>query len=340
MSGRPSVSVIIPTYNRQIDIVSAMISAAIQTKVDMEIIVVDDASTDSTAKLLPKLKRELMSGALSEFGLATSLIDLNIITHKTNKGVSAARNTGIKAAQGDYIAFLDSDDIWNPQKLILQYYEHEFALFTPKHTCGNTFVLSYYMGREQDGGLIINRFFLKDSADNAEPIDLGAPDLYRKYTKTELIQGSLTRELWFGIGSTLFAHRDAIKRNGMFNTSIGYGEDTEYLVRHLCRGGKMAVVPHPLMQYTEPAPGKTYPSQDTYQRFMIEKYRCEIVKRWGLATAEKYIHSMRRDYVIRNDLLSSWKDVARETLSIPEKAPCRNNFNCPLKGKLCKNERD
>ena len=98
------VSVIIPTYNRADVVKRAINSAQLQTYKNLEIIVVDDASVDNTAEVVK------------------SIIDhrLNYICHRTNLGGSEARNTGIKQAQGQYIAFLDSDDVWLADKLMAQ----------------------------------------------------------------------------------------------------------------------------------------------------------------------------------------------------------------------------
>lgn len=97
------VSVIIPTYNRSQLVVNAVESALLQTYTDKEILVVIDGSTDNTKQVLFKY-----------FG------DSIRILYKENGGLSSARNFGIKHSQGDYIAFLDDDDEWCPQKLELQ----------------------------------------------------------------------------------------------------------------------------------------------------------------------------------------------------------------------------
>ena len=98
----PTVSVIIPAYNRAKYVTKAIDSVLAQTYTDYEIIVVDDGSTDNTKDvLLPYMER------------------INYI-YQENKGVSAARNTGIRAATGRWIAFLDSDDIWLEEKLSAQ----------------------------------------------------------------------------------------------------------------------------------------------------------------------------------------------------------------------------
>ena len=98
-----SVSVIIPTYNRAIKVARAISSVLYQTFGDYEIIVVDDGSDDGTSGVLSQFKRHI-----------------SCLAHPENRGVSAARNTGIKGSQGELIAFLDSDDYWLPEKLAAQ----------------------------------------------------------------------------------------------------------------------------------------------------------------------------------------------------------------------------
>lgn len=96
------ISVVIPAYNSAQCIGRAIDSVLAQTFVDYEIIVVDDGSTDNTAEIA------------SQYGNKINYI------YQDNGGASAARNTGIKAAQYEWIAFLDSDDEWLPEKLELQ----------------------------------------------------------------------------------------------------------------------------------------------------------------------------------------------------------------------------
>lgn len=97
-----NVSVIIPTYNRAEYVTQAIDSVLAQTYPDYEIIVVDDGSTDNTKEvLLPYMDR------------------IRYI-YQENGGIGAARNTGIKMAKGNWIAFLDSDDEWLPGKLAAQ----------------------------------------------------------------------------------------------------------------------------------------------------------------------------------------------------------------------------
>ncbi len=96
------VSLIIPTFNRCSTLNRALTSVLQQTILPDEIIVIDDGSTDATAQMISR-----------EFP------QVNYIA-QGNKGVSAARNRGIQLAQGDWLAFLDSDDTWLPEKLTTQ----------------------------------------------------------------------------------------------------------------------------------------------------------------------------------------------------------------------------
>jgi GT2 family glycosyltransferase len=99
------VSVIIPTYNRAQLVGRAIDSALAQTHTSIEVIVVDDGSTDGTDDLI-------------RHRYAT---ETRVTYHyQTNKGVAAARNAGLSLARGAHIAFLDSDDVWKPWKLELQ----------------------------------------------------------------------------------------------------------------------------------------------------------------------------------------------------------------------------
>jgi glycosyltransferase involved in cell wall biosynthesis len=98
----PVVSVIIPTYNRAALVREAVASVKAQTYRDFEIVVVDDASTDATFEALAAWR------------------DVRVLRQARRRGVAAARNLGAAAARGHWLAFLDSDDLWLPEKLARQ----------------------------------------------------------------------------------------------------------------------------------------------------------------------------------------------------------------------------
>lgn len=128
----PKVSIIIPTHNRPEMLKQAIASVLAQTYQDFEIIIVDD-------------------GDISAEEVVKSFADNRIkyIKHQTpHKGGSAARNTGIKAAQGKFLAFLDDDDEWLPEKLEIQMREFEN---TPKDVgfCFSAVINDFGDGRKQ-----------------------------------------------------------------------------------------------------------------------------------------------------------------------------------------------
>ncbi len=98
------VSVIIPSYNSSSYIVDAIVSALNQTYDNLEVIVADDASTDNTCEVVNNIKDPRVK----------------LIVRADNGGAAAARNSATRAAKGRYIAFLDSDDYWMPNKLSVQ----------------------------------------------------------------------------------------------------------------------------------------------------------------------------------------------------------------------------
>jgi len=103
---QPLVSVITPTYNAALFISATIESVRAQTYTNWEMVIVDDASNDTTIDILKKY-------AASDDRIKFSVLE-------TNSGAGIARNTAIEKASGTYIAFLDADDLWMPEKLMKQ----------------------------------------------------------------------------------------------------------------------------------------------------------------------------------------------------------------------------
>lgn len=128
---RPLVSVVMPTYNRADLLPRALDSLLNQTFKNFEIVVVDDASTDETAKLLKEYQKKSKK--------------IKVVTHNTNQGVSQSRNDGNKHAKGKYIAIIDSDDYARPDFL------EKTVSFMEKHpeiTIGVPVKSGYYEKKE------------------------------------------------------------------------------------------------------------------------------------------------------------------------------------------------
>ena len=103
LKSQPLVSVIIPAYNRAKTIEAAVKSVQAQTYTNWEIIISDDGSNDNTIEVVARLSRDDAR--------------VRYIVHHPNRGAQTARNAGIKAANGEWVAFLDSDDTWLPDSL-------------------------------------------------------------------------------------------------------------------------------------------------------------------------------------------------------------------------------
>ena len=127
------ISIIVPLYNASAYIEKTIETVVNQTYKDWELILVDDLSKDNSVEVAKNCINALDKDTASR---------IRLITKPVNEGAAMARNTGLDAAGGRYIAFLDADDVWYPHKL-----EHEL-LFMNKHNAG--FVCSsYQFGDEQ-----------------------------------------------------------------------------------------------------------------------------------------------------------------------------------------------
>ncbi|MCH2270574.1 MAG: glycosyltransferase [SAR324 cluster bacterium] len=112
----PQITAILPTWNRAEWLEKSIQSVLDQTFGDFELVVVDDASTDSTAEIIERYSGKIRTIVFSE-----------------NRGVSAARNAAISTSDSEWIAFLDSDDFWHPDKLQKQIAQTKMRPACPLH---------------------------------------------------------------------------------------------------------------------------------------------------------------------------------------------------------------
>jgi glycosyltransferase involved in cell wall biosynthesis len=176
-------------FNRRHTIAGAIASVQSQSHRDFELIVIDDGSTDDTREVVASLHDPR----------------IRLLVHGQNRGAAAARNTGLEAATGRYIAFLDSDDSWHPDKLERQL--SELARLGSRTLASCTgFVL-----HRQASGLSLDR------------IPEGGPDWF-----SALLEGCFVSP-----GTTLMAERSAIERIGVFDTELRRFEDWDWLLRYL-----------------------------------------------------------------------------------------------------------
>jgi glycosyltransferase involved in cell wall biosynthesis len=196
---KPKVSVIIPTYNRAATVVNAIESVLGQTFSDLEVVVVDDGSSDDTGKIL----QETYSDRIRYFAQA-------------NQGVSAARNKGLAEARGEWIALLDSDDFWEKEKLEWQFK----ALEQFGSRCGACYTDTRFFNYPETRTM----FQLSEES-------------YR-HEETMGINSDVLRVLLRPGGAgmvvctcTLLARADVVARTGGFDTNLRFGEDSEFMFR-------------------------------------------------------------------------------------------------------------
>jgi glycosyltransferase involved in cell wall biosynthesis len=180
------VSVLIPAYNCETTIRRAIDSALMQTFQDFELIVVDDGSQDGT------------------FEVIKTIVDhrIKVVRHPVNSGEAEARNTAIKSASGRYLAFLDSDDEWLPEKLSRQL---EAIRKEPEGIVAN--VTGYYL---------FDEFNIK-----REEIPF-RPDSWFKYLLMGCGQGP---------GTTLMISREAYEKIGYYDPTLPRHADWDWLLR-------------------------------------------------------------------------------------------------------------
>lgn len=198
----PLVSTIIPTYNRRDDVVVAIRTALAQSYPSQEIIVVDDGSTDGTSSLLE-----------SEFGSALRILRTERL------GVSGARNHGMVAARGDYIALLDSDDEWLPEKLAKQ-----VAFLEERPDFGMVMTDVAQMNRERTTFAVLRRR-------EAVPVD---GDVVRHVLRQPAL-----------VPASILLRRRVLDDVGMFDTTLPTAEDIDFHLRVAARW-KIGVIAEPL----------------------------------------------------------------------------------------------
>lgn len=239
-----AVSVVIPAYNREDVIGPAIESVLRQTYADFELIIVDDCSADATA------------------ARASAIADprVSVLRHPENRGVSAARNTGIRAARGRYVAFQDSDDEWLPTKLSKQ-----VAVLEADPTC----VAAYC-------GMVIVRDPVPAVRTRASVSYVPAPGL-------EGVDGQIFEALLrqsFVSTQTLVARREALDAVDGFDEALTALVDWDCVLR-LSMLGSIRLVDEPLVLQRFSANSITFSQRRRVEARMriIDKQRAALAAR-------------------------------------------------------------
>ncbi len=274
----PLVSIILPTYNCAAFLPHSIGTILLQTYNSYEIIVIDDGSTDNTKEVLhPFMQR------------------IKYIRLEQNKGLPTARNIGIRSAQGKYIAFIDADDLWLPEKLQtdIEYFEthSEVSMIYSKH---------------------IN-------------IDEKGDDLDGN-TKRQLPSGNIFTQLFseqnFIITSSVVVRKEVFETTGLFDEQLFNCQDWDMWLR-IAFHFQVAGINKPLVKYRHNphSLSKNRNNVLKYQKIIIDKIYNKF------KDTENGIH----EKLYKKRLASHYAKAGRYYLRIGDKNRANENFGLSLK---------
>jgi glycosyltransferase involved in cell wall biosynthesis len=195
----PKVSVVIPTYNRVAVIQKGIESVLAQTFSDLEVIVVDDGSSDDTGKVLG----DIFDDRIRYYSQA-------------NQGASVARNRGVAEARGEWVAFLDSDDLWEKDKLEWQFK----ALERFGAQCGGCYTDTRFFNHSETRTM----FQMAEASHRHE----GTMGVNADVLKLLVRPGGAGMVVCL---SSFLARADVIRRSGGFDPKLLYSQDSDFMFR-------------------------------------------------------------------------------------------------------------
>lgn len=248
MPKQPLISVIVPAYNTAGTILDSLDSVFAQTFKGYEVIVVDDGSPDNVNDVVKKA-----------YGSKVKLIS------QPNQGLAGARNTGIKQAAGRYIAFLDSDDAWLPDKLAEQVKQIE------EHPEADV--------------LYTNCYFWDGKKTLGEWTDV------HQQKNGQIARELISREVMLPVLTTL-VKADALQRAGMFDASLRQVEDYDLWLRLALKGANFLAHAAPLAYY------RLNPQGLSSNRLLMARTQAGIYKRLAISAPQDYRGELSRQYQV------------------------------------------
>ncbi len=242
------VSVVIPTFNRGYCLARTLDSVLAQTHAELEILLVDDGSTDETAELV----HQRYGGEPRVHYVA-----------QANAGVAAARNHGIRLARGDFLALLDSDDVWQPWKLelqlrCLQQFPELGMVWTDMEAIdpnGRVFNHAYIRSMYSTYALFPQDQLFPRSV----PLRSVAPSMAAVVGTASLRMGMIFSQMIMGNlvhTSTVLIRRERLEKVEAFNETLRYsGEDYDFHLR-TCRHGPVGFLDLPTIRYQRGMPDR------------------------------------------------------------------------------------
>jgi len=210
MKNFPKVSVIIPTYNRADLLPRALNSVLNQTFQDFELIIVEDGSTDNTKQLVEEFQKKDER--------------IKYIWQKNSGGPAKPKNTGIKNSQGEFIAFLDDDDEWLPEKL-------ETQLNKIEENDYDIFFSNWYLWNPETNQ--------KNKAFNFNPLN-NKKDLFKIFIKRNI-----------GNPSTVIIKKAKLEKIGYFDEKLKPSEDYDLWLRFILNNARVGFSEEPLYLYRQ-----------------------------------------------------------------------------------------
>ncbi len=236
----PLISVVMPTYNRAHLIADAINSIFGQTFPNLEVIVVDDGSTDETQRVLAPYMEKIT------------------YIRTENRGIAAARNTGMRHASGQYLAWMDSDDMWMPDKLMIQaaymtsnpdvlMTSTDFSAFNDQGLNEKSHIRSYYtmIDKTPNGFAGIYsacRVFDISALIKPSVSDKVMVNVYFGHIYHRLVAGNCIHP------PTVLISRSAAQEVGDIDESLPNVMEYDYFIR-MSRAGKIAYLDMPLLYY-------------------------------------------------------------------------------------------
>jgi glycosyltransferase involved in cell wall biosynthesis len=198
----PQVSVVMGCYNSAATVARSIASVLAQTMADLELIIVDDASPDDTVAIVKAIPDPR----------------IRIVRNAVNRGIGGAKNAGVEAAQGHYVAFLDSDDTWEPNKLAVQ-----LPRLTEHSSKAPLSFTAFWIHRAGSGKTVLRR-----------------PRPTRGWLEATAAGEHV------GLGSTLLASKACFDTVGPFDQALRRLEDWDWILRYFEHWNDIVFVEEPL----------------------------------------------------------------------------------------------
>lgn len=249
----PKISVIIPVYNAMTYLPETLESVFKQTFSDFEILIINDGSSDNVVEWVSQITDSRVK-----------------LISQANQGVSAARNTGINNSQGEYIAFLDADDLWKPTKL-----EKQVNRLEANPTVGLAYTWTAF----------IDQF--------SQPVGVSLIS----HIEGNVWEKIVVRDM-ISTGSSTMIRAECFDKVGLFDSDLSIGEDRDMWTR-IASCYPFAVIKEPLTLY------RRHPQNTTKNNKKIVPELSRVIEKTFQNTPEKLLYLKSRSYGWMN-ILAAW----------------------------------